>query len=70
MAEKEASNPLKMEFQEERESDGPVRLNKFLADRGLYSRREADRLIAEGRVLVDGEPRRPGRRYPQSRMCV
>lgn len=31
-----------------------VRLNKFMADSGYCSRREADRLIAEGRVQVDG----------------
>lgn len=30
------------------------RLNKFVADSGYCSRREADRLIAEGRVQVDG----------------
>ena len=30
------------------------RLNKFIADSGYCSRREADRLIAEGRVCVDG----------------
>lgn len=32
----------------------PVRLNKLIAARGLASRREADRLIAQGRVRVDG----------------
>ncbi len=30
------------------------RLNKFIADSGYCSRREADRLIEEGRVAVDG----------------
>ena len=30
------------------------RLNKYLADSGYCSRREADRLISEGRVRVDG----------------
>ena len=30
------------------------RLNKFIADSGYCSRREADRLISEGRVLIDG----------------
>ena len=30
------------------------RLNKFIADSGYCSRREADRLIDEGRVLIDG----------------
>lgn len=32
-----------------------IRLNKFIADSGQCSRREADALINEGRVLVDGE---------------
>lgn len=31
-----------------------VRLNKLIADSGFCSRREADRLISEGRVTVDG----------------
>jgi len=31
-----------------------VRLNKYLSDAGFCSRREADRLIEEGKVLVDG----------------
>lgn len=33
-----------------------MRLNKYLSDAGVCSRREADRLIEEGRVLVDGKP--------------
>jgi 23S rRNA pseudouridine2604 synthase len=33
----------------------PVRINKWLAQSGLCSRREADALIAEGRVRIDGE---------------
>lgn len=32
----------------------PVRINKYLAERKLCSRREADRLIAEGLVMVNG----------------
>ncbi|MCL2013255.1 MAG: pseudouridine synthase [Cystobacterineae bacterium] len=31
-----------------------VRINKFLSDSGFCSRREADRIIEEGRVTVDG----------------
>ena len=31
-----------------------IRLNKYLADAGVCSRREADRLIEEEKVLVDG----------------
>ena len=32
-----------------------MRLNKFLSSAGVCSRREADRLIEEGRVTIDGE---------------
>jgi len=32
----------------------PIRINKYLSEAGVCSRREADRLIAEGRVTVDG----------------
>ena len=31
-----------------------MRINKYLSECGLCSRREADRLIAEGRVTVNG----------------
>lgn len=36
-------------------SDEPVRLSKIMAHRGICSRREADRYIEQGLVLVDGE---------------
>jgi 23S rRNA pseudouridine2605 synthase len=36
------------------EPEGPVRLNKFLARAGVASRREADAVIASGRVRVNG----------------
>ena len=32
------------------------RLNKYLSDSGFCSRREADRLIQQGKVLLDGRP--------------
>ena len=35
--------------------DENVRLNKFLSDMGICSRREADRLISAGTVLVNGQ---------------
>ena len=44
---------LEQEF-EKREKGQLVRLNKFISESGLCSRREADRLIEAGRVLVDG----------------
>src|SRR2546423_15343476 len=33
-----------------------MRLNRFLASAGIASRREADELIAGGRVTVNGKP--------------
>ena len=33
-----------------------IRLNKYLSEAGVCSRREADRLIEAGKVLVDGQP--------------
>lgn len=44
--------------------DGPtsIRLQKYLAASGLCSRREADRRIAAGEVMVNGKPAVPGQR--------
>ena len=42
---------------EKQESQIPaegIRLNRFLSDAGICSRREADRRIADGRVTIDG----------------
>lgn len=38
------------------------RLNKYLADCGICSRREADRMIEAGRVIVNGVPAQMGMR--------
>ncbi len=35
--------------------DGPIRLNKYIADAGVCSRREADKLIEAGTVTVNGK---------------
>ena len=32
----------------------PIRLNKYLSEQGVCSRREADRLIEAGKVTIDG----------------
>lgn len=40
-----------------------ISLNKFISDTGYCSRREADRLIEAGRVLVNDEPAQLGMRY-------
>ncbi len=42
-----------------------IRLNKYIAERGYCSRREADRLIAEGRVKIDGNVGIPGDRVQE-----
>ena len=42
------------------DSTPTVRLNRFLAQSGVASRRGADTLIAEGRVRVDGVVAKPG----------
>ena len=38
-----------------RKDEGLIRLNKYLADAGVCSRREADKLIASGAVKVNGK---------------
>lgn len=38
----------------------PMRLNKYIAACGVGSRREADRLILDGRISVDGRRAEPG----------
>ena len=42
-----------------------MRVSKFISDSGFCSRREADRLIAEGRVAVDGVRARVGAELPE-----
>lgn len=44
---------MKQGFQKEKIT-GEIRLNKYMSDAGFCSRREADRLIEQGKVLVDG----------------
>lgn len=37
-----------------------IRINKYLSDRGICSRREADRLVEQKRVTINGVPAEPG----------
>lgn len=49
--------------------DGAVegtRLNKYLAECGVCSRREADKLIESGKVLVNGQPATMGTRVTEA----
>lgn len=49
----------------------PIRINKYLSEAGVCSRREADRLIAEGRVTVEGVKAETGMKVtPESRILV
>lgn len=48
-----------------------IRLNKYLSDIGVCSRRAADRLAQEGRITVNGTAAEPGMRVtPQDVMLV
>lgn len=48
-----------------------VRLNKWISDAGVCSRREADRLIEAGRVTVDGKTASMGVKVrKEQRVCV
>ena len=53
------SNRIRDEFIQKKE---PVRLNKYLSEAGVCSRREADRLIEDGKVTVDGRIAQTGMR--------
>ena len=48
-----------------------MRLNKFLSEAGVCSRREADRLIEKGKVTVDGEKAVQGMQVTENQVvCV
>lgn len=40
--------------------DFPIRINKYLAEKGICSRREADKLIEEGKVTINGKKAKLG----------
>lgn len=42
--------------------DEKIRINKYLSEAGFCSRREADSLIRNGRVTVEGHKAEPGER--------
>ena len=46
------------------------RLNKWLSRMGVCSRREADRLIEEGKILVDGRPAVTGQKVSEGQSVV
>ena len=55
-------NQIKRSF-EEKEAGQKVRLNKYLSEAGVCSRREADRLIETGKVEIDGMVATRGRSW-------
>ena len=53
-------------MRENQTTETTVRLNKFLSEAGVCSRREADRLIENGKVTVDGKRAEMGMRVSPS----
>ncbi len=52
---KKAARPIKQPKKGSIEQEERMRLNKFIANAGVCSRREADELISKGRIKVNGE---------------
>ena len=51
--------------------DEKIRINKFLSDAGVCSRREADRMILEGRITVNGEKAVSGQKVSgEDEICI
>lgn len=48
----------------------PMRLNKYLSDSGFCSRREADRLVEQGKVLIDGQTAELGQKVVPGQKIV
>lgn len=42
--------------------DEKIRINKYLSEAGICSRREADRMIEEGRITVNGKKQKAVRK--------
>ena len=52
-------------------SPSSTRLNKFISESGICSRREADRFIEQGQVLINGKPAQVGDQVaPRDRVTV
>lgn len=47
-------------------SNNGERLNKFLANKGIASRRKVDDMISDGRILVNGELATPGQKVTEN----
>lgn len=51
-------------------ANNEIRLNKWVSDAGICSRREADRLIEAGRVTVDGKPGSMGQKIKKGQKVL
>ncbi|MDD7402869.1 MAG: pseudouridine synthase [Butyribacter sp.] len=47
-----------------------IRINKFLSEAGVCSRREGDRLIEQGRVTIDGKIALPGEKITEDQLVM
>jgi len=62
---------IKKEIFNNDSSDTGIRINKYLADSGICSRREADVIIEKGRISVDGVTATLGTRVlPEQTVCL
>jgi len=52
--EQQNNAPIRPDYTEKKSDDGLIRLNKFIANSGVCSRREADELIKMGLISVNG----------------
>ncbi|MGN0341320.1 MAG: 23S rRNA pseudouridine(2604) synthase RluF [Roseburia sp.] len=51
--------------------DAGIRINKYLSEAGVCSRREADRMVEQGRITIDGRIARMGDRIlPGNQVCL
>lgn len=55
-------------FEVDGQAEHGVRINKYLSDAGICSRREADAVIASGKVTIDGVVAETGSRVMQGQM--
>ncbi|MCR4722028.1 MAG: 23S rRNA pseudouridine(2604) synthase RluF [Lachnospiraceae bacterium] len=58
-------------FRSDNKQNEGIRINKYLADSGICSRREADEIIEKGRITVDAVKATLGTRvYPGQIVCI
>ena len=58
------------DFKEKISNGEPMRLNKFLSDAGVCSRRQADRYVEQGRIWLTESRRRWVRKCMRDRISV